>query len=95
MKIRLMGTGEECATAVTALRAAPGLTVLEVSTAYPNRGDSGLVRVYIEARTGRIPSFTCPVCSRVSYHPRDVEEGYCGACHAFTGTPTRAEGHGG
>lgn len=31
------------------------------------------------------PGFTCPVCSRTSYHPTDLAEGYCGACHAFTG----------
>ncbi len=92
MKIRLMGTGEECAAAVDALRAAPGLTVIEVSTAYPNRGGSAQVRVYVEARTGPVPSFTCPLCSRTSYHPRDVEEGYCGSCHAWTGTPRPAEG---
>jgi hypothetical protein len=30
------------------------------------------------------PSITCPQCHRTSYHPRDIEEGYCGNCHAFT-----------
>ncbi|MFG2056664.1 hypothetical protein ACGFI9_21840 [Micromonospora sp. NPDC048930] len=85
MRIRLMGTGDECGAAVDALRAAPGLTILEVSTAYPNRGSSDQVRVYVEARTGSVPSFTCPVCGRVSHHPRDVDEGYCGACHDWTG----------
>jgi hypothetical protein len=30
-------------------------------------------------------SFTCPRCERTSYHPKDVEHGYCGACHAHTG----------
>lgn len=29
-------------------------------------------------------SFTCPRCHRVSHHPMDEENGYCGACHAFT-----------
>lgn len=29
------------------------------------------------------PSITCPQCGRTSYHPRDIEEKYCGACHAF------------
>ena len=28
--------------------------------------------------------FTCPRCGRTSHHPRDLAEGYCGACHAFT-----------
>jgi hypothetical protein len=31
------------------------------------------------------PSFTCPKCDATSYHPKDVEFGYCGACHEFTG----------
>lgn len=30
-------------------------------------------------------SFTCPRCGRVSQHPTDAAEGYCGACHAWTG----------
>lgn len=30
-------------------------------------------------------SFTCPTCGRTSANPNDVREGYCGACHAFTG----------
>lgn len=29
--------------------------------------------------------FTCPRCQRTSYHPTDVAEGYCGACHDWTG----------
>jgi hypothetical protein len=33
------------------------------------------------------PSITCPVCKRTSYNPSDVAEGYCGACHDFTGRP--------
>lgn len=32
-------------------------------------------------------SITCPVCGMRSWHPMDVQEGYCGACHAFTGRP--------
>lgn len=30
------------------------------------------------------PSFTCPRCGRTSYHPDDIAEGYCGACHDWT-----------
>lgn len=33
------------------------------------------------------PSFTCPICGRTSWHPQDVEHGYCGACHAYTAEP--------
>jgi hypothetical protein len=29
--------------------------------------------------------FTCPQCGRTSFHPKDAEYGYCGACRAFTG----------
>lgn len=42
----------------------------------------------IELRIFRPPSvFTCEDCGRTSQHPKDLEQGYCGACHAFTGTP--------
>lgn len=30
-------------------------------------------------------SFTCPRCGRTSHHPDDIREGYCGACHDWTG----------
>ena len=36
------------------------------------------------------PAFTCPRCQAVSHHPMDLDHGYCGRCHAFTG-PTRFE----
>lgn len=29
-------------------------------------------------------SITCPVCGMTSYHPGDVEEGYCGNCRDWT-----------
>lgn len=29
------------------------------------------------------PSFTCPVCGAVSYHPQDVAHEYCGRCGTF------------
>ncbi|MEV7263999.1 hypothetical protein AB0N38_10650 [Micromonospora aurantiaca] len=78
-----MGTRGECAAAVDALRAAAGLTVCDVSPPKPNRGGGVLVRVFVDALL-TAPSFTCPECGRVSYHPRDIEEGYCGACHSWT-----------
>lgn len=28
-------------------------------------------------------SFTCPRCFRTSYHPTDIAQRYCGACHRF------------
>jgi hypothetical protein len=29
------------------------------------------------------PKFTCPACGRTSYHPMDIQEKYCAACHRF------------
>lgn len=36
------------------------------------------------------PSITCPRCSGVSYHPKDIAERYCGACHQFHDAPAGA-----
>lgn len=35
------------------------------------------------ARIFGLPHVTCPHCHFTSYHPKDIEEGYCGHCHAF------------
>lgn len=32
-------------------------------------------------------AFTCPRCAAVSHNPNDEREGYCGACHWWTGDP--------
>jgi hypothetical protein len=37
------------------------------------------------------PSITCPACGKTSYHPKDVENGYCVNCHAFTGEQRPAQ----
>lgn len=50
MKLRIMGTTDEVAAVIVAVRGLPDVEVLEVSSAMPNRGDSRLVRVYVEAR---------------------------------------------
>jgi hypothetical protein len=59
MKIRLMGLPAEIAPAVRALQQSAALDVLQVDGPYPNRGDSRLVRVYIEAQlrpdSGAVP----------------------------------------
>jgi hypothetical protein len=34
--------------------------------------------------------FVCPECGKHSAHPKDLEFGYCGECHAFTGAAQRA-----
>jgi hypothetical protein len=44
-------------------------------------------RVYglrVDALVGFNATIRCPACHRVSHHPEDVRQGYCGACHAFT-----------
>jgi hypothetical protein len=48
VKLRLLGTADECETALAVLRA--HLDVIDVSRPYPGRGDSRQVRVYVEAR---------------------------------------------
>jgi hypothetical protein len=50
MKIRLWGTEGECRVAAELLRRTPGLLVLSVSEPRADRGDSVLVRVYVETR---------------------------------------------
>lgn len=43
------------------------------------------VAVALDLSTGiEEPTFTCPRCEATSHHPKDVEFGYCGACHDFT-----------
>jgi hypothetical protein len=49
MKIRITGLPAEVTLAVQALKNTDSLDLTEVSDSYPNRGDSRLVRVYIEA----------------------------------------------
>lgn len=31
------------------------------------------------------PFYRCPYCEAVSYHPKDIEQSYCGRCHRFSG----------
>jgi len=38
-----------------------------------------------EAANKIIAGFTCPRCQMTSHHPKDIEEGYCGNCHDWTG----------
>lgn len=50
MKIRITGLPAEVSAAVAVLTSTDGLDVIEVSDPYPNRGDSRLVRVYVETQ---------------------------------------------
>jgi hypothetical protein len=60
MNIRIMGLPAETEKAITAITAANGIEVIEVSQPRSNRGDSRMVRVYLEVRlrddrTGETP----------------------------------------
>jgi len=38
----------------------------------------------VNRETGRLVlGIRCHTCQRISYHPKDVEQRYCGACHVF------------
>lgn len=42
---------------------------------------------YITEGPGTEFSITCPKCGMTTYDPDDIEEGYCGKCHDWTGVP--------
>ena len=50
MRVRLTGTQDECEQVIKVMRDMPAWEVLEVSGFYPNRGDSKLVRGYLDIR---------------------------------------------
>ena len=50
MKIRLMGLPAEIEPVLTQIQDIRTLDVIQVDGPYPNRGNSRMVRVYIEAR---------------------------------------------
>jgi hypothetical protein len=51
------------------------------------------VTAYLRNRTEPVPSFTCPCCGAVTYHPKDVAESYCGKCHWWMADPVLTPGH--
>jgi hypothetical protein len=56
VKLRLLGTEAECARLAFLPRfGPPELEVLQVDGPYPNRGDHGQVRAYLELRLARQP----------------------------------------
>ena len=59
MKIRLMGLPAEVDQAVTVIRDAKIFDIAQVDGPYPNRGDSRMVRLYIEAQ---LPDEVCSFC---------------------------------
>ena len=50
MKIRIMGLPDEIGRVVELVCATRELDVIEINGPYPNRGNSRMVRVYIETR---------------------------------------------
>jgi hypothetical protein len=43
-----------------------------------------------DPRTKAPPYIRCAGCGRISYHPTDIAENYCGACHDwFTDRPNQ------
>jgi hypothetical protein len=50
MKIRLMGLPAEVNSALNVIQETPALDVTQVDGPYPNRGNSRMVRVYIDAQ---------------------------------------------
>lgn len=39
--------------------------------------------VVVRERTRLVLGIRCHTCQRVSVHPKDIEERYCGACKVF------------
>jgi ribosomal protein L37E len=55
-----------------------------------DRNDLGLAALATArlGRDGRMPvepAITCPRCGSISYHPEDIRNRYCAACHRFHG----------
>ena len=50
MKIRLMGLPAEVNSTLKVIQETGTLDVIQVDGPYPNRGDSGMVRIYLEAQ---------------------------------------------
>jgi hypothetical protein len=59
MKIRLTGLSAEVDPTLQILQETTTLDLLQIDGPYPNRGDSRLVRVYIEAE---LRDQICPCC---------------------------------
>lgn len=61
--------------------------VKEATTLFETNTLMTEIYVYlIEYWAARQGVFLCPRCCKTSYNPNDAREGYCGACHDFTGT---------
>lgn len=82
---RLIADLLEALQAVKAL-ALPGAThIHQVCDAAIAKALEAQKRSVLEAETYRLGDnwIQCRKCSLISYHPKDVEERYCGHCHIF------------
>ena len=39
--------------------------------------------VVVEQQSRLVLGIRCHTCDRVSFHPKDINERYCGQCHVF------------
>jgi len=39
--------------------------------------------VVVMERSRLVLGIRCQTCQRISFHPKDIDERYCGACHVF------------
>lgn len=56
----------------------------DAASASERFGDDALEQYAAEHRAiveGR--AIRCPTCKKISYHPEDINQAYCGHCHAF------------
>lgn len=63
-------------------------TVQRLRAEDARRAQEALEAVTVEVEMMKVepqPSITCPLCWKTSHHPKDIEEGYCGFCHWWTG----------
>lgn len=40
-------------------------------------------RVHLAKQAYLVLGIRCHQCQRISFHPKDIQERYCGACHVF------------
>lgn len=55
----------------------------------PNFDISRIAWFEVHLKNGDI-AFMCPNCFMVSFHPKDLEQKYCGNCHEFKNYITQA-----
>jgi len=74
MKIRLMGLPAELDQFLAALSQADVLDVIEISGPYPNRGNSRMVRIYIEASLSQRCGQSCDNPNGQAGQPREPKK---------------------